>query len=82
VLAATPPAVVFGGAALGAAGEAAAPLHALSPVTRSAAPSTADAGDHDVRPMNIDHSTGRWRAGGHPRRFDPSELLGTPGMCA
>ena len=82
VLVATVAAVVLGGAAVDVTGEAAAPAHALSPATNSAAVSTAGATGHDVRDMNIDLPTGRCRASGHPRRFDPSELPGTPGMCA
>ncbi len=82
VLAATLAAVVLGGADVGATGEAAAPVHALRPATSSAVLSTAGARDVDVRPTNIDDPTGCRRAGGHPRRFDPSELPGTPGMCA
>ena len=82
VLVATLTAVVLGGAAVGATGEAAAPVHALSPATSSAALSTAGARDDDVRATNIDLPTGCRRAGGHPRRFDPSELPGTPRMCA
>ena len=79
---ATVAAVVLGGAAVDVTGEAAAPVHALSPATSSAALSTAGGRVHDVRATNIDLRAGRGRAGGHPRQFDPSELPGTPRMCA